>query len=66
MKLPFELITDKIESAYDRAAIATNDDVRQYYLSYADKYLEQSGWTKEEYQKELLKRVDNSWEAASN
>lgn len=65
-KLPYEMIAPQAEALLDKAAIAlTNGAPVEEVIAIRTEFrnfLEASGWTVQEFDKEMLARIDASWE----
>lgn len=69
MKLPFSLVSIRVEELVKNAALfslAQSYEVAYSFFDEIETYLAYSGWTEEEFDFESLKRIDKGWELCVN
>ena len=61
MRLPFNLIVDRVFKLVDMMVSASSFELQSSLQDEIFLYLKQSGWTEEEFDKSLLDALDNGW-----
>jgi hypothetical protein len=60
-KIPYEIVVVISEKIYNKVLFAcTQDELMQAYQEHKE-YLEACGWTVQEFDLEMLKRIDQNW-----
>lgn len=65
MFVPFHILSDAVELILTKAATASEIDC-QYYWDIYYNLIESCGWSDEDFDKEILNKVDNYWLSVSN
>lgn len=61
-RLPFEKIEEEAQKLIQKIAEATSNEESDYYHALLEAFLEGAGWTNEEFDAKLLKKIDANWE----
>lgn len=66
MKIPFELVYYYADIFYSKSACAKSQEESLLYLDLYYTYLDSCGWSDTEFDLELLRRIDESWDLMYN
>lgn len=64
--ISFEIVAYQANVLIEKMALAQNNQVRNFYQEAYYSLLNACGWTEDELDREILKRVDASWESKTN
>ena len=66
MQFSYEVVEDYANKLADLAAMSSNPEGRVFYWDLYIYYLNCCGWTEEDFDAEVLKRISDTWEVKFN
>jgi len=66
MRIPFELVNYHANLFLTRLALADSKTESEYYRDLYFAYIDSCGWSDIEFDQELLRRIDDSWDLMYN
>ena len=66
MRIHYELMEDLVLDIVSLMAVSSNEECTDALHALYIDYLSECGWTEQEFDQEILSRIDSSWETSDN